>query len=109
MTPPPRLRARALAVLLACVLAVVLAAVLAPPAWAIRSSETEAEVPNVKGKRLADAEHILKQAGFDNVQVYDTDTDKRGLANVVKDQLPTPGRTVGVGVMIKLTVYRYAP
>jgi beta-lactam-binding protein with PASTA domain len=107
MTPSllPRPRAAVLALCLACALL----AAYAPPAWCIRSSETEVEVPNVKGKRLADAELILKQAGFDSIQIYDTDTDKRGLANVVRDQLPTPGRTVGVGVMIKLTVYRYAP
>jgi beta-lactam-binding protein with PASTA domain len=107
MTPVllPRLRAAVLALFLACALT----AAYAPPAWCIRSSETEAEVPNVKGKRQAEAELILKQAGFDSIQIYETDTDKRGLANVVRDQLPIPGKTVGVGVMIKLTVYRYAP
>lgn len=103
--PRPRLRRAVLALLLGCALL----AAYAPPAWCIRTSETEAEVPNVKGKRQAEAELILKQAGFDSIQIFETDTDKRGLANVVRDQLPLPGKTVGVGAIIKLTVYRYAP
>ncbi len=90
-------------------LGLLLAPPLAPPALAIRSFETEVAMPNVKGKRLAEAEKILKETGFDSIQIYDTDTDKRGLANVVKDQLPPAGREVKVGVMIKLTVYRYNP
>lgn len=104
----PRRSAKPLRVL-AALLACALVAALAAPAWCLRSDETTVDMPNVKGKRQAEAELILKQAGFDNIQIFEADTDKRGLANVVKDQLPPPGRTVGVGVMVKLTVYRYAP
>jgi beta-lactam-binding protein with PASTA domain len=75
----------------------------------LRSGESRVAVPNVRGKRQAEAERILEEAGFSSIQVYDVDTDKRGLSGVVKEQLPPPGRELPVSTIVKLSVYRYDP
>lgn len=74
-----------------------------------KRGDSHAEVPAVRGKRQQEAERMLKDAGFDLIQVYEVDTDKKGLANVVRDQKPLPGKDVSTNMVIKITVYRYAP
>jgi beta-lactam-binding protein with PASTA domain len=75
----------------------------------LRSGESRVAVPNVRGKRRAEAERILEEAGFSSIQVFEVETDKRGLAGVVKDQLPPPGRELPVSTFMKITVYHYEP
>lgn len=68
-----------------------------------------ATVPDVKGKQLKVALRMLKQEGFDSVNVIGLDTDKRGLGGVVQSQIPPAGAEVSTNVTVKLSVYEYAP
>ncbi|MFH1035439.1 MAG: PASTA domain-containing protein [Pseudomonadota bacterium] len=93
---------QALAVLLATLLVLALAG--SAGAW-----QRQATMPNVKGKQLKTAQYLLKLEGFETVNIFTVETDKRGLAGVVQSQSPAAGSVSSVGVTVKLTVYEYAP
>ena len=86
--------------------ALVLALCLAGTAGAWQRQGT---LPNVRGKQLKEARYLLRLEGFDKVNIFSVDTDKRGLAGVVQSQLPPAGSVVPVGTTIKLSVYEYSP
>jgi beta-lactam-binding protein with PASTA domain len=69
----------------------------------------EATLPNVKGKHLDVAQKLLRLEGFEKINIFTVDTDKRSLSGVVQSQLPPAGAVAPVGVTIKLTIYEYAP
>ncbi|MBI4797205.1 MAG: PASTA domain-containing protein [Desulfarculus sp.] len=104
MNPGTRPLAR---LLLAAALALALAL-----AWAgqpASAASGRATVPDVKGKQVKVALRMLKQEGFDNVNVIGVDTDKRGLNGVVQSQIPPAGAEVHTNATVKLSVYEYSP
>lgn len=94
---------------LAAGLLVLAALLLGPLAGAPQASERVIPMPNVRGKQLKEARRILNYEGFDSINLFTVETDKRGLAGVVQSQYPPAGAEVPVSVTVKLSVYEYNP
>lgn len=79
-----------------------------PSSTATPSPAPMATVPNVAGKRLADAQAQLKAAGFTAVGTADVTGQGRIVVNptnwIVRSQLPPAGSTIAVNAQVTLNV-----